>query len=122
MDMSAAIKKNVQNDLQLSFPDFLPKTAVELLELSGVEALQPRWLGDKACHDYIITHYDEELAGFFDRAHPGNYRGDICRAAVLYREGGFYADVDVELKVPLTELVDAETTFMSVYSEHGDIF
>merc|ERR1719399_1287987 len=58
----------------------------------------------------------------FEGAHPGYYRGDICRAAILYQEGGFYTDVDVELAVPLFQLVDENTTFMSALSINGDIF
>jgi len=84
--------------------------------------LRPRWLGDDTCHHYIKEHYDEELLKFFDTASPGCYRGDICRAAVLYREGGFYADVDVQMAVPLEDIVDGNTTFTSVHSINGDIF
>jgi len=84
--------------------------------------LRPRWFGDAACHQYIKKHFDEELLGMFDNASPGNYRGDICRAAILFREGGFYADVDLQMAVPLESIVDERTTFASVHSIKGDIF
>jgi hypothetical protein len=84
--------------------------------------LQPRWFGDEACHAYIKKYYDEELLGFFETVDRGAYRGDICRAAVLYREGGFYTDVDVQMAVPLEDIVDEHTTFASVHSINGDIF
>ena len=29
------------------------------------------------------------------RLDRGSYRSDVCRAAVLAREGGFYTDLDV---------------------------
>merc|ERR1719491_2008587 len=107
--------------MPLSTPPFLNELIDRLL-LGDGERVRARWFGDQACRDYILANYDEELLGFFDHTHPGYYRGDICRAAVLYREGGFYTDVDVELRVPLTELVDENTTFMSAYSVNGDIF
>jgi mannosyltransferase OCH1-like enzyme len=81
-----------------------------------------RYFGDRACHSYISKYYDTELVGMFDAATPGYYRGDICRAAVLYREGGYYMDVDVQLIGPVSRLVEASTTFMSVYSIFGDVF
>jgi len=120
--MGADVRANVDNNLLLSAPSYFSKVVGSLLSDDGGEPVKPRWFGDKACREYIATHYDEELLGFFDHAGMGAYRGDICRAAVLYKEGGFYTDVDVELAVPLTELVDADTTFMSAYSVNGDIF
>merc|ERR1719440_1187845 len=88
--------------------------------LSG--QLKFRWFGGEACRQYIKDHYDEELVEMFDSQLGGMYRGDICRSAVLYNEGGFYLDVDVEMTVPMTSLVDQDTTFASAFSVNGDIF
>lgn len=120
--MAVQVRDNVQNTILLATPTYLSKVFSRLFADEEEKPVQARWFGDKACRDYIITNYDEELLGFFDHASMGAYRGDICRAAVLYREGGFYTDVDVELTVPVTQLVDADTTFMSAYSVNGDIF
>jgi hypothetical protein len=113
-DMSSEIQLNVQ------------KTAGWHSHAYDTDAnysrLRPRWFGDATCHNYIEKHYDAELLRFFDTATPGSYRGDICRAAILYREGGFYADVDVQMAVPLEDIVDENTTFASVHSINGDIF
>merc|ERR1712217_432693 len=43
-----------------------------------------------------------------------SYREDICKVAVLYREGGFSMDMDVQLTVPLLNLIDDSTSFMAV--------
>lgn len=80
-----------------------------------------RFLGDTACLQYIRAHYDPFLEMAFKRAERGAYRGDICRAAVLFREGGFYLDVDLQLVRPLRSLVDSNTTFMSVISAYGGV-
>jgi len=77
--------------------------------------LEIRWLGDKACLQYLREHYDEELVQMFRNEVHGSFRGDICRTAVLLREGGFYMDLDVQLVLPLTELINNATSFMSVY-------
>merc|ERR1719440_1546750 len=86
--------------------------------LSG--QLRFRWFGDKACRQYIKDHYDQELVTMFDTQKEGYYRGDICRSAVLYNEGGFYLDVDVEMAVPITSVVDKDTTFASAFSFYGE--
>jgi hypothetical protein len=80
-------------------------------------AMKMRWLGDKACSSYIREHYDKELLEFFNAEPHGSRRGDLCRTAVLLREGGFYLDLDVVLAVPLRDLVDDDTSFMSAYED-----
>lgn len=104
-EMPEDVKKNVANNLRLISQD-----------------VKFRWFGDRACHQYIKDHYDADLLHLFDTAYPGYYKGDICRAAILYQEGGFYLDVDLQLSVSLASLVDLNTTFASAYSINGDIF
>jgi|Transcript_105649 hypothetical protein len=64
----------------------------------------------------LLHYYNEtkELVSIYDAEKRGSFRGDICRTAVLAREGGFYTDMDVEWRLPLHELVDNSTSFMSV--------
>lgn len=82
--------------------------------------LKVRWLGDDACLEYLESHYDSEIADYFSHESVGMFRGDICRAAVLAREGGFYVDLDVQLLETLETLVEKDTTFMSVFgANHG---
>ncbi|CAE8617117.1 unnamed protein product [Polarella glacialis] len=77
-----------------------------------------RWLGDKDCRAYLWANFSEtQLPVFFDQEQRGSYRSDICRAAVLAHEGGFYTDIDVEMKLPFEDLVDNATTFVSAYCE-----
>ena len=73
--------------------------------------LNVQWFSDADCYSYISYYYDSELAGMFRREFRGSFRGDLCRAAVLYREGGFYVDLDFELLVPLTTLIGVSTPF-----------
>lgn len=80
-------------------------------------SMKLRWLGDKACTRYIEEHYDQELLRFFNNETHGSRRGDVCRTAVLLREGGFYLDLDITLKTPLLHMVDGTTSFMSVFEE-----
>lgn len=79
------------------------------------------WLGDTECADYIHAHFDDELFRFYKAEVAGIIRGDICRAAVLFHEGGFYVDQDVEMRVPFTSLIEPTTTFMSSTSRNGEV-
>lgn len=83
--------------------------------------LKVRWFNDVDCANYLEAHPELGLNQAFELERRGSYRGDICRTAVLAREGGFYQDLDVELQVPFGTLVDDSTSFMSVYSESGGI-
>jgi hypothetical protein len=108
-EMPEAIQNNVHKTLALNSKSPQPLTL--------------RWFGDTACRKYIKQNYDDELLGFFDHAKVGAYRSDICRAAVLYKEGGFYLDVDLEMAVPVSDLADQTTTFASAFTkENNDVF
>merc|ERR1719235_510914 len=80
-----------------------------------------RYFSDSECRDYLSLHFGPELASIYNKEPAGHFRGDICRAAVLFREGGFYTDVDLEAKLPFAEMVDSSTTFMSVFTADGQI-
>lgn len=101
----------------LELPADLRRNAERIM--SANSGFQVKWFSDADCHSYIARHFDAELAGMFRREYRGSFRGDLCRTAVLYREGGFYVDLDVELLVPLTSLVGLSTTFMSAYTFDG---
>lgn len=63
---------------------------------------------------YVKQHCEEELVDAYLKEPAGHFRGDICRAAVLFQEGGFYADLDLEPRLPFHSLIDQSTHFMSV--------
>lgn len=100
-----------------------PDVTIESVRHTLLEnrALKFRWFGDRACEKYIEAHYDREMIHIFTSEHHGPYKGDICRACILYREGGFYMDNDIQLTVPIQTLVNSETTFMSITSIMGGI-
>mmetsp|Transcript_1550 Transcript_1550/g.3394 ORF Transcript_1550/g.3394 Transcript_1550/m.3394 type:complete len:431 (-) Transcript_1550:758-2050(-) len=104
-------KKGRMEDL----PKFVQMNLKRNLELSPKIKLV--LMGDAECQTYIRRYFDEEMSGFFEAENRGSFRGDICRSCVLANEGGFYLDLDVQLKSPLLSLVNENTTFMSVISE-----
>jgi hypothetical protein len=80
-----------------------------------------KYFGDEACHRYVESHVGNELAEIYAAETQGQFRGDICRAAVLWNEGGFYVDLDLQPIVPFQNLVDNATNFMSVFTADGAI-
>mmetsp|Transcript_136822 Transcript_136822/g.249421 ORF Transcript_136822/g.249421 Transcript_136822/m.249421 type:complete len:356 (+) Transcript_136822:93-1160(+) len=101
-DMSVDVQQNVQLLLERN-PD-----------------MRVQWFGDSRCAKYISKYNSKRLFYLFKHEPRGALRGDICRAAVLYREGGFYVDLDVDLRLPFHKLVDNSTTFMSVLESQED--
>lgn len=88
----------------------------ELLAGLGISPdMRVRYFNNNACHQYLQKHYSD-LVKFFDQEDNGSYKGDICRTAVLANEGGFYIDLDMQLRTPLKALVDDSTTFMTARS------
>jgi hypothetical protein len=77
--------------------------------------------GDAECRDFIKAHYPGPFLDVFDSTQRGMYRGDLCRAAVLSVEGGFYTDLDFQVNVPFAHMVDNATTFMTSSSYDGGL-
>jgi len=81
-----------------------------------------RWFGDADCERYLLQNFNHtELPGFFLQETRGSYRSDVCRAAILAKEGGFYTDLDVEMKWKFEDLAGNVTTFLASYSEDGSV-
>lgn len=112
--------------LLLTGPDLtiteLPTTGLQNIynTLQQSPHLTVKYLNDNDCRKYLEEH-EPELVLVFDHEMHGSYRGDICRASVLLREGGFYVDLDLETHKPLEELIDDSTTFMSARDADGGI-
>jgi len=55
-----------------------------------------RFLTDDDCR-VIINSTEARLVPYFDKEPQGKYKADICRVAALYKEGGYYFDIDIEV-------------------------
>jgi hypothetical protein len=78
---------------------------------------------DKLCRAYIVRAHSEELAAFFDRQKKGMYKSDLCRFAMLYEEGGYYFDNDVEMLEDVRKMDFQGASFASVteFPWHGTV-
>jgi hypothetical protein len=97
------------------FPTVLKHNIMHTLGLTP--GLRVRYLNDTACHDFLAKNVDTQLLRYFEIESHGSFKGDICRTAVLLKEGGFYMDLDFQLRAPLHSLIDENTTLMTVYAE-----
>ena len=84
-------------------------------------AMPYTYFDDAKCLNLLKEYGDDGLEDLFLSSPEGKYRSDICRTVYLYQNGGFYVDLDFELVKPLTNLVDANTSFMSAWTMTGDI-
>lgn len=100
-------------------PSHLRRNVKRTLALNP--GMKLHYLSDRQCRMYVRQHCDDELADIYNAEKAGHFRGDICRAAVLLQEGGFYADLDLEPAAPFKSLVDDSTKFMSVFTHDGAI-
>jgi len=100
-------------------PEKMHENLRQTLKLNPGMTVQ--FLNDSSCGEFIGRHFGAELASAFSNETKGAYRGDICRAAVIAIEGGFYADLDVQFRAPLGHLVDNTTTFMTSFDASCNI-
>jgi hypothetical protein len=99
----------------LSLHDVFEKRRDLLASLGITPDLTVRYFNDHDCRRYL-NEKNPELVKYFDAETHGSYRGDMCRTSVLAQEGGFYIDLDMQLRTPLTNLVDDHTSFMTAIS------
>mmetsp|Transcript_119164 Transcript_119164/g.315021 ORF Transcript_119164/g.315021 Transcript_119164/m.315021 type:complete len:320 (+) Transcript_119164:72-1031(+) len=102
-ELPPEVRVNVRNTLQLN------------------PHLRVRFLNDSDCSDFIASNFGSDLHSAYVNEKYGAYRGDICRAAVVALEGGFYADLDIQFRVPFSDMVDDDTSFMSSFSKDCEI-
>eukprot|EP00484_Ammonia_sp_Unknown_P028761 CAMPEP_0197047100 /NCGR_PEP_ID=MMETSP1384-20130603/22655_1 /TAXON_ID=29189 /ORGANISM="Ammonia sp." /LENGTH=72 /DNA_ID=CAMNT_0042478973 /DNA_START=64 /DNA_END=278 /DNA_ORIENTATION=+ len=58
------------------------------------------YFNDEQCEAYIRSHLGAEMAYYFKHESHGAYKADIFRLVLLYFEGGYYLDVDLDMKLP----------------------
>ena len=73
--------------------------------INSWKKLNPEWrrhlLDDEELEIFMRTHFNNTVVESFLNLPLPVMRADFFRVAVMYYEGGIYADVDVELKQPI---------------------
>lgn len=93
-------------------------------EFPDVAALQRGWKtrgeaagweytfwNDTAAREYLGAHFSGEVVAAYDAVVPPAFKADLFRYCVLYRDGGIYADIDVQLIGKIDEIWDDTVSF-----------
>lgn len=110
-DEDRALSQNVQQIVSLH-----PESTVRFLNDDDCRASIRATLGD-----------DTKLVEYFDKETHGMYKADICRGAALYETGGLYFDIDIEARMPMWDVIQQPTEFVTVLvhkdsNHHGGFF
>ena len=64
-----------------------------------------RFYSDNDCHEYIQRNYPSRFVEAYDAILPGAFKADFFRLLVLFKDGGIYSDVDVQLETDLDRFI-----------------
>ena len=78
---------------------------------------------DTECYNFILENYDKRTADKFNTLEVNAHKADLFRYCYLYKNGGVYLDIKIELIKPLDEIFTDENKLYTVLSKHtGTIF
>ncbi len=63
-----------------------------------------RFIDDTSARDFIVQHFTKREVEAYDVLIPGAYKADILRMCLLFKNGGFYKDINKTLHVNLEPL------------------
>ncbi|CAH6419255.1 Hypothetical protein HVR_LOCUS454 [uncultured virus] len=79
-----------------------------------------RYYDDGDQREFIQKHFDTKVLKAYDRLVPGAYRADLWRYCVIYINGGVYCDVKMGAKLPLRDIIDADTDMVFTNDDPDD--
>ena len=100
---------------QTWFEDVTTSTYPHLTRLQNSWKAMPGWeyrfYTDDTARKYIEAHYPKRFVEAYDALIPGAFKADLFRLLALLREGGVYADIDVQLDTDLNSFLEADISF-----------
>jgi len=70
-----------------------------------------RFYTDDDCRKFIEKFYPKRFVDAYDAIIPGAFKADFFRLLVLFKHGGVYADVDVQLDADLDSFITKDLSF-----------
>jgi len=64
------------------------------------------FFSDNDCIKFIEDNYEPNVAKAFRCLKPGAYKSDLWRYCILYKKGGIYIDIKLELQLPLMSILE----------------
>ena len=75
------------------------------------------------CLEFIEQNYEPNVANAFKCLKPGAYKSDLWRYCILYKNGGVYCDIKLELHLPLKDLIEKHSKIFIIdfYTGSGTV-
>jgi hypothetical protein len=88
--------------------------------IDNVKKLNPNteivFFDDNSIKIFLKDHYGSEYVDFFNTIKLGYNKGDFFRYCYLYKYGGYYFDIDIEHVLPISDIIETNTSFFSIIS------
>ena len=92
-----------------------------LTNVQKIKALNPDFnvtcFDDDSAFEYmLVTRNAPRFAAYFKNETHGMFKADLFRGFLLFFEGGYYYDSDMEPRMPLSRVLEDDTSFSSCIS------
>jgi hypothetical protein len=88
-----------------------------------IVALNPKidviYFNDKDCTDFLAKS-NPSLGKLFSEVTHGPFKSDLCRTGWLFAHGGWYMDMDVDMRLSFPSIVKPGTTFFAAWGTQAD--
>ena len=61
---------------------------------------------DDDCSNFIRDNFEPNVLSAYKCLKPGAYKADLWRYCIIYKKGGVYTDIKLEMKIPLYEVLE----------------
>ena len=93
------------------------KEQIPLYVLDKWKKLNPNYLinlyDDNECIAFLKKYYGPLYVDIFNYIEDGPIKADFWRVCILYKKGGVYSDIDIELLVPLDDFIVPNISFLT---------
>lgn len=89
--------------------DILPMRMKEIIDRSiGLTPEFDNYLyTDEDCYNFIKDNFEPNVLNAYRCLKPGAYKADLWRYCILYKNGGVYIDMKLELMTSFTEMIQS---------------
>jgi hypothetical protein len=82
--------------------------------------LEKQFMDDSECSDFILEHFGKSVHTLYLQLPQNIMRADFWRVAVIYINGGYYSDLDVECNLNLSRIIDQQNQKSAVFIKELD--
>lgn len=123
----SAFRPGTQSDLQFAIPRVVYQTwdtnlfgRTHLREIEKFREMNPEYtfhfFDTLQMEEYMRTNYGHHpIYSIFSKIHFGASKVDVFRYCLLYREGGWYFDINKRVNIPLREICSEEDQAVVAY-------